>query len=150
MTKPLPTRDMFPGATIALEGPHGHRVTITMDSERRWWDLETGTEYALADETMMTDKTDKPGAGLISFALYRPLVGAAVSHDFEYSSLAFQVANERSVADEKLGQDAVTLGAPSWFGRVVTWVVGVWGDQLWERISTRWKKRKIFTGMDHD
>lgn len=127
--------------------PNGAKLTL--DESRQLRD-ESGTIYAVPDESMMTDTSDRAGAGFTGWLLsllprrWRDALDAAAGpHDFKYSCITYQLSHPRSEADADLNRDVVLNGGPKWLGEAAEEAAEVLGGPLWEVDSTRNDKRKL-------
>lgn len=128
--------DTKPGDTFKI-----YNTWVYVDKDYRVFDAQ-GTEYAVEDPRLMTDKTSQAGVGPFSLPQSDPFTPWAKRHDFQYSSAAYQAANPRSRADDELGRGFL-LASRNWWRRkaaILFYNLAVrLGDQVWDDSSTRWK-----------
>lgn len=129
-------KDIEPGDTFKI-----HDVWVYVDKDYRVWDKD-GTEYAVEDPRLMTDKTSQAGIGPFSLPQSDPFTAWAKRHDFQYSSAAYQAANPRSRADDELGKGFLKASTSWWRRKAAMLFYNLavkLGDQVWDTDKTRWK-----------
>ena len=101
------------------------------------WRDEDNTEYGYIDAGYYTDEKTRAGVGALSLPEEDPLSKAAATHDFAYSSPAYQKYHTREEADKMLEKSIEAL--PGWrklMAKPFYGIVRLFGSRFWENKKT--------------
>lgn len=112
----------------------GRVVTLTLGEDNLWRDSE-GTVYGFSDNGSSVDKVVRCGVGALSLPKESELNRACASHDYMYSSPAYQHFNTRDKADAELERVFTQAGHPV-IGRLFRLISRVFGSSYWENKNT--------------
>lgn len=98
-----------------------------------------GTIFALRDDSDTVDLVDRCGVGVFSLPGNHPLNDACRSHDYMYSSPAYQAFHSRAEADAELGRlvGLIELGSYRPWAPIFEFFSRLFGGKLWENKKTR-------------
>jgi hypothetical protein len=139
------TAEDQPGDKFVLLLPGGRALFLTLTLNRLLYS-ENGTCFAAADETMMTDLTDRTGVGVFSLPEDHWSTPAGIVHDFETSCRIYEMTHTRSESEAHfkslLDQLATTQGE-QFVGSLLAFLSSTFSWGFWEIENTKWKIPKL-------
>jgi hypothetical protein len=118
----------------------GEIIELTKNPLTGLWTDKEGNIFALAEEAASVDSETRCGVGLFSLPSNHPLTAACASHDYMYSSPAYQLFHNRSEADRKLKEMMKQVSWWWWLASPFYKLSRWFGAKFWENPVTRVKR----------